>query len=72
MGFNRGDVMSEWISVDLAPKDGTWILGYSEKAKDFKKLSRRVTRWDKKLGWGEFNSLNWPMTSWMPLPSPPK
>lgn len=69
--------MSEWNPIETAPKDGTYILAYSPLAHEFNYSNIRVTYYrrseDKQgfIGWGEFNSRNWPPTHWMPLPEPP-
>lgn len=77
--------MSEWKTIDSAPKDGTDILvGYWE----FGRFNQRVARWAKNFHRSGFYGDNGWMSPgyqglahdsvtpipcvWMPLPEPPK
>ena len=51
--------LSEWRSIESAPKDGTFFLGYCDGNCD-------VVRY-----WGRWEVDDWQPTHWMPLPKGP-
>jgi len=66
--------MSEWKTMESAPKDGTAILACAANGPH---SIIRITWWRRRedragyIGWGEFNKDYWPPTHWMPLPEAP-
>ena len=68
--------MSEWLPIETAPKNGTWIVAWC--LEDFP----QVVSWDNEIDYGEDGvSQIWRSvlterfvipTHWMPLPEPPK
>jgi hypothetical protein len=65
--------MSDWQSIETAPKDGTRILVVCMKTKDKKRLGLiQADYFDKELDcFGKFNRGFFPPTHWMPLPPLP-
>lgn len=61
--------VNEWISVELAPKDGTYILGYNDDSDLIK-----IVYWNSSMGNGCWNGDRHieKISHWMPLPNNPK
>ena len=65
--------MSEWRTIDSAPKDGTivdlWVVsgGYGERWSD---CELRNGRW-KYVSVADYYNVPGTITHWMPLPEPP-
>lgn len=63
--------MSEWQPIETAPKDGTVLLGYENKAGvemfTFRWCEHRG--WISEIPWGDWDRVD--PTHWMPLPEPP-
>lgn len=72
--------MSEWQTIDTAPKDGRRILvgRFDPKGSDHHPNNIiAVDFWHTRRsysfeGFGQFNDQFWPATHWMELPEPPK
>lgn len=61
--------MTEWKTIESAPKDGTRILAIEDNDID----CVYVTKWDNYMGWTIEDSEQLTCIShWMPLPEPPK
>lgn len=66
--YNHGQ-QDRWISVeDRMPEDGVWVLIFSAGVTD--DLQWDIGYWDVS---GKWKCIGWdyPVTHWMPLPSPP-
>lgn len=69
------EVLTIWQQIETAPKNGTKIIAFSPRGAKGPVMD--ITWWRREedrlgyVGWGEFNTLYWPPTHWMPLPAPP-
>jgi hypothetical protein len=64
------DLTPKWQSMDTAPRDGTWIIGYNKPERgNYVRRHVREIRWNGK-SWGPFCTPTG-ITHWMPLPSCP-
>jgi hypothetical protein len=60
---------TEWMPIETAPKDGTYVLGYDPRAE----LAPLVqVYWAPDGFWTCRFGRTWMPTHWMPLPEPPK
>jgi hypothetical protein len=58
--------VSDWQPISTAPKDGTWVLLYSQHD------GIRIGNWDR-IEWADDgDGVALEPTHWMPLPEPPK
>jgi|ERR1035437_1337180 hypothetical protein len=68
--YRRADLTPKWQSMDTAPRDGTWIIGYNKPERgNYVRRHVREIRWNGK-SWGPFCTPTG-ITHWMPLPSCP-
>lgn len=70
--------MSEWQSIETAPKDGTRILAYGVIGLE-QNAGISTVKWDWPGEWhadpceaSEYSPEKCSLTHWMPLPEPPK
>ena len=65
--------MSEWLPIETAPRDGTWILVYVKEVSD--DILHTIMKYDDMNGWIDDHQIQWPenkISYWMPLPEKPK
>ena len=67
--------MSEWQTMETAPRDGTWILGWCKRS-DIQDTVQVWHWYEFHEGWywqnaADSNDLDDQPTYWMPLPAPP-
>ncbi len=74
-------MVSEWMDIESAPKDGSDIILYGkDEYGEFYEVNEKVVQigfWDRNSWrltlWGPYESKLWFLpTHWMPLPTPPK
>lgn len=69
-----GEKLTGWHPIETAPKDGTEILAYAHKGRDF----FGVAQWAEKADWNPRSVAGWfwpyaiRPTHWMPLPASPR
>ena len=63
--------MSNWKSIETAPKDGTWILGWLGHRNTGEAKTLRWTDGAYYQGFIDKNGATSRPTHWMPLPEPP-
>jgi hypothetical protein len=68
------DAMSEWKTIESAPKDGTWFLAWENDTipKVITVYWRKHSRNKNGGWWTSFNMWKAQPTHWMPLPEPPQ
>lgn len=67
--------MSEWKTIESAPKDGSWFLGWTpiDRIPNVGPMYWRKHSRNKNGGWWTSHFLfREQPTHWMPLPEPPK
>jgi hypothetical protein len=70
-------LLNPWRPIETAPKDGTWVLGFSDDEINTKWSHCEVVRWRTAgrsgNGHGWYDSRIFPVsiTYWLPLPAPP-
>lgn len=67
--------MTEWKSIDSAPRDGTWVLAYGNQCHYDEPASQHVVFWDDRHevwrgGMDGFTDILF-ASHWQPLPPPP-
>lgn len=64
--------MADWLPIETAPKDGTWVLLYHKYARISDWYFDGVTWTNDHIEWRPDDHRSTNPTHWQPLPAPPE